>query len=224
VAGPLANLLLPVVIFWAVFTFIGQPYFVPVIGSPEQGSPAVRAGLEGGDRIQAVNGTPIQRWDELESALSHSEGRPLELQLDRRGQTTAVSVEPRAAKVRDLFGQEMEVWDLGLHPLIPTQIGQVLPGQAAQQAGIMGGDTVVAINGQPVTEWDQMAKMIHASAGTPLQLTVEREGQRLTLPVTPRASKQQGPAGEEEVGLIGIAPGAESHYMRLNPVSAFVPA
>jgi regulator of sigma E protease len=219
-AGPVSNLLLPVVIFWGIFTFVGQPYFVPVVGSPEVGSAAVGAGLTVGDRIQTVNGQPIQRWDELEAALRDSRGQALTLAIERNGQKLDVSVEPRAVKGRDVFGQEIEGWDIGLHPLISSKIGQVLPGQPAQQAGLKAGDRVSAISGQPVTEWDQMAKVIHASPGKPIQLTIDRQGQQMTVEVTPKPSKQTGPTGETEVGLIGIGPAPESDYRRLDPVSA----
>jgi regulator of sigma E protease len=219
-AGPVANLILPVLIFWGIFTFVGQSYFLPVAGSPEKESPAAAAGLAAGDRIQAIDGKSIERWDEIETALRSSGGRPLSLSVLRDGRTADVRVEPRTQKTRDIFGQEIEVWDVGLHPLVSTRIGQVLPGQVAQQAGIRGGDRVLAVNGAPVGEWDQLAKIIHGSPGTPLTLTIERDGQRQDIRVIPRATKQLGPAGEEEIGLIGIGPAPESQFRRLNPVSA----
>ena len=215
-AGPVANLILPVLIFWGIFTFVGQSYFLPVAGSPEKDSPAAAAG----DRIRAIDLPSIERWDEIETALRASGGRPLNLSVLHDGRTADVRVEPRTEKTRDIFGQEVEVWDLGLHPLVSTRIGQVLPGQVAQQAGIRGGDRVVAVDGTPVGEWDRLAKIIHGSPGKPLTLTIEREGQRQDIQVIPRATKQQGTAGEEEIGLIGIGPAPESHLRRLNPVSA----
>ena len=68
-AGPVANLILPVLIFWGIFTFVGQSYLLPVAGSPEKDSPAAAAGLAAGDRIQAIDGKSIERWDEIETAL-----------------------------------------------------------------------------------------------------------------------------------------------------------
>jgi regulator of sigma E protease len=104
--------------------------------------------------------------------------------------------------------------------LVSTRIGQVLPGQVAQQAGVRGGDRVVAVDGVPVAEWEQLAKIIHGSPGKALRLTIERDGQRQDIPVVPRATKQQGAAGQEEIGLIGIGPAPESQLRRLNPLSA----
>ena len=135
-AGPLANLLLPVVIFWGVFAFAGQPYFLPILGTPEPGSPAAQAGLLPGDRVTALDGRPIERWDEIEAAVQGSSGRPLTLTMGRDGRTFDVRLAPRTVMTRDIFGQETPTWDLGLHALISTRIGQVLPGHVAEQAGL----------------------------------------------------------------------------------------
>jgi regulator of sigma E protease len=67
-----------------------------------------------------------------------------------------------------------------------------------------------------------MAKTIHASPGRPIRLTVERDGQPFEVQVIPRTSRQQGPTGEEEIGLIGIGPASESQYRRLDPFSAAI--
>lgn len=221
-AGPLANLLLPVVIFWGVFTFVGQPYFLPIIGTPEKGSPAAQAGLLPGDRVEALDGARIERWNEVEAAVQESSGRPLTLTMKREDRTFAVRLEPRAVTARDIFGQETKTWDLGLQPLLSTVIGQVLPGHVAEQAGLRSGDRIVALNGTPVAEWEQLAKTIHASPGKVVRLTVEREGRRFDVEVTPRATKQRSAGGEDEIGLIGIGPAPESQYLRLNPASALV--
>jgi len=222
-AGPLANLLLPILIFWGVFTFDGQPYLLPVIGTPEAGSPAAVAGLLPGDRVVAVDGQKIEAWDEALAAVRASSGRALTFTMRRDGRTFDVRLEPRPLKIQDVFGQEIEVWDVGLQePLISTRIGPLEPGDIAQKAGIKSGDQIVALNGVPVSDWEQMRKGIRSSPGKPLRLTVEREGQRFDIVVTPRSIKQRTAKGEEEIGQIGIGPAPDSYYRRLNPVSALV--
>ncbi len=222
-AGPVANLLLPVVIFWGVFAVVGQPYLLPVIGTPEAGSPAAEAGLQSRDHVVAVDGQKIERWDQVLAAIRGSSGRTLALAVARDGRTFEVRLEPRPLKTRDVFGQEIEVWDVGLQePLISTRIGQLEPGHVAQQAGLRSGDRIVALNGVPVSDWEQMRKGIRGSPGKPLRATVEREGQRFDLEVTPRPMKQRTAAGEEEVGQIGIGPAPESQFERLNPAKALV--
>ena len=221
-AGPVANLLLPVVIFWGVFAIVGQPYFLPIVGAPDPGSPAAQAGLLPGDRVQALNGERIERWTDVDAAVQASAGTPLNFTVMRDGRAFDVRLTPRAVATPDIFGQETQTWDLGLHPLLSTRIGQVLPGHVAEQAGLRSGDRIVALNGTPVVEWEQLAKTIHESPGKPVRLTVERDGQRFDVEVTPRPTKQQTASGEEEIGLIGIGPAPESHYQRLNPVTALV--
>jgi len=222
-AGPLANLLLPILIFWGVFTFDGQPYLLPVIGTPEAGSPAAVAGLLPGDRVVAVDGQKIEAWDEALAAVRASSGRALTFTMRRDGRTFDVRLEPRPLKIQDVFGQEIEVWDVGLQePLISTRIGPLEPGDIAQKAGIKSGDQIVALNGVPVSDWEQMRKGIRSSPGKPLRLTVEREGQRFDIVVTPRSIKQRTAKGEEEIGQIGIGPAPDSYYRRLNPVIALV--
>jgi regulator of sigma E protease len=220
-AGPLANLLLPVAIFWGVFTFVGQPYLLPVIGTPEAGSPAAEAGLQSGDRVVAVDGQTIERWDEVLAAIRGSSGRTLTFTVARDSRRVEARLQPRPLKTRDVFGQEIEVWDVGLQePLISTRIGQLEPGHVAHQAGIKSGDRIVALNGLPVSDWEQMRKGIRGSPGKPLRITVERDGQRFDVEVTPRPTKQRTAAGEEEIGQIGIGPAPDSYYRRLNPVYA----
>jgi regulator of sigma E protease len=221
-AGPLANLLLPVVIFWGVFAVVGQPYFLPVAGTPDAESPAAQAGLLPGDRMQALNGVRIERWTDVEAAIQTSAGKPLDFTVARDGRTFDVRLTPRAIMTPDIFGQETQTWDLGLHPLLSTRIGQVLPGHVAEQAGLKSGDRILALDGAPVVEWEQLAKTIHESPGKPVRLTVERDGQRFEVEVTPRPTKQQTGASQEEIGLIGIGPAPESHYQRLNPLTALV--
>jgi len=127
-----------------------------------------------------------------------------------------VRVEPRTEKTRDIFGQEIEVWDLGLRPLVSTRIGQVLPGQVAQQAGIRGGDRVLSVDGVPVGEWDRLAKIIHGSPGKPLTLTIRAGREARDVQVIPRATSSKARPGRgDRSDRIGPAP--ESQYRRLNP-------
>jgi len=222
-AGPVANFLLPVLIFWGIFTFVGQAYLLPVVGSPEKGSPAAREGVLAGDRMQALDGQRIERWDEVEAAVRASSGRPMALTILRDGKPLEVSLKPEVRRTLDIFGQEIELWDLGLHPFRPARIGDLQPGMPAQQAGLRTGDRITAVSDVPVADWDELAKTIHANPGRPVRLSVERDGQTLKVEVTPRPTRQQGPTGEEEIGLIGIImPAPEFQYRRLNPASAFV--
>ena len=55
-------------------------------------------------------------------------------------------------------------------PVLSTQVGGVEPGSPADRAGIKKGDRIVAVSGQPVTEWEELSKRIKESQGSPLNL------------------------------------------------------
>ena len=133
-----------------------------------------------------------------------------------------MALTPARAKARDIFGDEREIWDLGVRPYTPAKIGEVLAGYPAAQAGLEPGDTVVALDGTPVLSWDELAEAIRKRPGRPVRLTVDRGGgQALTVAVTPQRIKERGPAGEEiEVGRIGISPIPALAYVRSNPLVA----
>src|SRR3989338_1645139 len=101
-----------------------------------------------------------------------------------------------------------------------ARIGEIQPGYPAAKVGLRGGDVVVAVDGNAVLSWDDMAEAIHKRAGKPMELTIERAGRSLTVSVVPQAFKERGPSGQEiEIGRIGIGPAAVS-YLLSNPIQA----
>ena len=81
-------------------------------------------------------------------------------------------------------------------PVLVSDIGKVIDGTPAMEAGFKAGDQVVAINGEPVWRWDDMRTIIAKNAGQKLTVTVEREGSRTDLTVTPKLADQKDMLGE----------------------------
>lgn len=223
-AGPLANFLLPVLLFSGIYMTVGQDYIVPVVGRPDANSPAAEAGLMPRDRIQAVNGRAVARWSEVELPIRQSAGNPVLLTVQRDGKASDVRLVPRRTKLFDMLGQEHEVWDLGLRPFIPARVNRVQAGTPAKAAGLRAGDLIVALEGTPVVEWDELSRLIRARPGRPTLLTVDRHGQRLDIRVTPERKTEPDATGESrEVGIIGILRGEpQVQHERLNPFQAVV--
>jgi regulator of sigma E protease len=222
-AGPGMNLVLAAVIFAAVLATVGRPVWPAVVGKVSESTPAAAAGLRTGDVITAVTGTPIRYWEDLERAVAESNGRPLALSV-RRGQSEqTLTVTPRRKPVTDpIFKEQREVWDIGAGPQLVPQISSVAPDSPAANAGLQAGDVVVAVAGQPVYTPEDLVEAIRTHAGKPLDLTVERDGKRLTPSVVPDAVKDKTPTGEEiVVGKIqaGIATKAV-RFEPYNPVLA----
>src|SRR3990172_1928062 len=106
-------------------------------------------------------------------------------------------------------------------PTLATKVGDVMEGFPAQEAGLLRGDRIVAIDGRPIEKWEELATQIHKSPGRTVRLTVERSGSAFDLTMTPKATRQKNLFGEEqEIGLLGIAPAEEFLTERTNPITA----
>ena len=133
-AGPFFNLFLAWLLYAVLFIGQGQNYLLPEVGSVQPGTPAMSVGLQSGDSIRAVNGTPITRWDELLAAVMGSEGRPLALTLERAGAEHSVIVTPAAVERKTLFGEQKTSWGIGVVASMATGHIQYSPAEAAGQA------------------------------------------------------------------------------------------
>jgi regulator of sigma E protease len=94
-AGPLANILVAFVIFFAVFALAGGPSSRPtaMVGNVDAGKPAAEAGLQPGDRIVAVNGLPARSIDAVSGAIRSSGGRKVKLAVVRGGRRVSLRPE-----------------------------------------------------------------------------------------------------------------------------------
>ena len=178
-AGPTTNFLMAVVLTAALFVHGGeQPSYAdkPVaIAGVVKGSPAEKAGIQAGDRIVGFDGVNNPTWDRvaLELALS-APGHSLPVKIDRNGQliTTSVQSEPQPFNA------------LG-YPAEPVVVGAVAPNLPALHAGLKEGDVIVAANGQPLNAPSQFSELVQQNGGKPMTLDILRNGQPLTLQLTP---------------------------------------
>ena len=96
-AGSAMNFILPVVLFFGIFFFAGvqTPNPAPVLGTVLADNPAAQAGLQANDRILAIDGQPIETWQEMVDAIRSNHGTvPMTMQVDRAGRELTVSVTP----------------------------------------------------------------------------------------------------------------------------------
>ena len=220
-AGPGMNFVLAAAIFSVVFAVVGSPDFRTVVGRVQPDGAAAQAGLRPRDTIVIVDGQRVEYWGELEERVMRSAGRPLALTAERDGQRREVTIAARQTPVRNVFGETEQVWSLGVSPYLPPVVGEVQPGMPAAESGIEPRDRIVALDGQPVETWDDLAETISKRPGETLTLTIERAGSRLDVSVTPRAVTERDALGREtSVGRIGIARGAAPTYRRSDPLSA----
>jgi len=222
-AGPLFNLLLTLTLLWAVFV-IGKADFAPIVGRAD--GVAATAGLITDDRIQRIDGQRVDTWTHALIAL-------IPAALDRRDVRLDVSNALQGDRSLILplstlgagFDEANALQDLGLTPrqrLLAPIIGGLSAGSAAQAAGVEVGDRVLALDGQAVTFWDDIPRILQARAepSAPVLVRVERQADRLDLEVTPRL---QNPDGRER-WLIGVEPRPQTiaydAVTRLGPIDA----
>ena len=138
VAGSAFNLALPVLIFFGVYTTVGAAEVqTPIqVSAVDAGTPAYNAGLETGDAIRSVNGHPINKFEDLRTALDAAKSTPVTVVVDRHGQLLTLTVTPKLDPTTGTY-------ILGFHPAIRS----FKPGplDAAGRAVRDTGDSIVGI-------------------------------------------------------------------------------
>ncbi|TFH88354.1 sigma E protease regulator RseP [Billgrantia azerbaijanica] len=208
-AGPLANFLLAIVAYWALFV-VGTTAVAPVIGSVAPDSPAARAGLVGGEEIVAVRGDAVRSWSEINLELVAAIGASGELRLHARDAAAAEPREYRLPVENYLVRQDppRPLATLGItpwQPSMPPVLDQVVEGEAADRAGLEPGDEVLSVNGEPLTDWMDFVNHVRGSPGEALSLEVVRGDERLELTLTPGVRDVEGGPTIGYVGA-GVAP------------------
>ncbi len=186
VAGPVANFLLALALFAAVILWKGVAVDQPIIGSVKD-LPFASAHLQAGDTITAVEGHPTPDLTEfLTVADTLADKASVRYQVTRGGQSVSLD---------------------GPNPL-PAYAQSVQSPSAAQDAGIEPGDVILKAAGQDIASFSQLPKLIEASGGAPVTLTLWRAGKTLDVTLTPRSRDlPTADGGFETRWLIGITGG-----------------
>jgi regulator of sigma E protease len=209
VAGPLANFLLAIVLYWGLFVH-GVPGLKPMLGDVPPGTPAAIARLHSGETILRINGEAVPSWQELhwqllELALKQADGqREIRIETQDAGGISSMHVlDMSGLEVKDLDGDFLDRLGLKLYqPVILPVIGDVAEGSVAQRAGLQAGDRILRANGVPVRRWMEIVEVLRAHPGQAVQLDIQRGGKTLNIAVIPQAIVESG----KTVGKIGAAP------------------
>ncbi|MFH1262069.1 MAG: RIP metalloprotease RseP [Pseudomonadota bacterium] len=178
--GPISNLILPVLLFTGLF-WVGTPVPLPQVGAVIPDYPAAKAGLRAGDQIVRVGEASVSTWNELMAALRPRANLSTELRIVRNGHEITKEIVPVSENELNLYGETQAAGKIGieLQPYRPT-IGIPDANSPAARVGFKTGDTVLSVNGQPMSYWWQMEARF--STHGPKKLVVER---RVALDAVP---------------------------------------
>ncbi len=193
-AGPFANAVLSVAVITGLFVVgVDVPALQSIpaeIGTIETGSPGEAAGLQPGDRVIAIDGKEVDRWQDVAFAVMTSIGKPLAFEVERGGERLETRVTP--VKPADFdFG------DAGIFPKVLPRVGAVVAGSPAEAGGLERGDELVAVDGQPLASPAAFVEYIEARSGTPVVVTLGRDGDRVERTVVPAPDA----AGKGKIGV-----------------------
>jgi len=204
--GPAANLLFAIVLLTGVFFVAGEPYSPPVVAVQADG-PAAKAGLRTGDEIVRLDGTRIDRFEDIQDQQFLDLAKPMSVEYRRGGTLMRGEIQPEYCERTDRYHNTMRYGELGLDQLIRPVVGGFTPDSPAQAAGLKVGDLLLDIDGKPVVHFARIPEMIGARAGQPVNVTYDRDGQRRETTVTPEADQVADCAGNTHpVGRLRIRP------------------
>ena len=211
-AGPIANFLLAIVAFWIMY-LIGVNSAKPVISGVLDNSPVSVITEQNQFQITAVNGEPTNDWEALNLALIAQVGES----------SLELSVKPIVWNGSDLVAEpshqymvslnnwhfepktESIVKSLGFIPYSPVNLeaADIAKGSASERSGLIVGDKLIAIDNVRLNDWSQFVEIIQKNANTPLQLSIEREGSRKVVTLTPDLRTLENGTVQ---GYIGLSP------------------
>ena len=183
-AGPVFNFLLTIVVFAGLALWQGMPTDRPTIGEISA-LPGVEQPLQPGDVVLAVNGTPVDGFEDVYLAAQAMDPRgPMRVRVERGGaelELTAPYAFPPLVQ--------------GVEPLSP-----------ASGAGLRRGDVILTADGHGLASFEDLRQVIVASGGRSIPLEVWRDGQSIALDITPKERDTgDGEGGFERRVMIGVA-------------------
>jgi regulator of sigma E protease len=201
-AGPAANLLLAIALYWLLF-MQGVAGVRPIVGEVADNSLAAQASLKKGALIQKIAGEPIKSWQEarwilLEKSLA---GKPVELESIRDNELhshtlsfAGINSDPEIDVLKKIGIAEFE-------PVLPATIDAISPSSAAEKAGFQPKDTILSIDKNPIQHWDEMVSTIKTNPEKALTFEVMRQQKVINIIATPEAVKDN----DQTIGRLGAS-------------------
>ena len=206
-AGPAANYVFAIIVLAIMYMTLGQSYTPAVIAAVAPDSAAARAGIEPGDRVVSINGDSVERFEDIDLAghVALHPGTPIPIEIERDGRVMPLTVTPDAIEIKMVDGTVQTIGSLGVG-LMPPVVAEVIADSAAEEAGFRAGDRILQIGDTAIGRFEDLRKIVLASPGKQLEFVVLRDGDEMTLPVTPKPKEVEVEDGATQlVGELGVA-------------------
>ena len=233
-AGPIANFLLAIFIYWLINISYGINGLAPVINGISENSSAARAGLQVGDEIIAVDSEETIIWQQVSLQM-----------LNRLGETgeLVVTVNPYDSSTSRDITIPIQAWlrsdvepdpvtDLGIVRLeIPARIAEVVTGGRAERDGLRAGDEIISVNGESILGWSHWVAVIRSNPELALDVIVKRGESEAGLEIRPELVRLSNGtaigrigASVQETALSEILDSEMQRHISFNAFTAIQPA
>jgi regulator of sigma E protease len=182
-AGPAVNLLFSIVVlaimWWIGFsiqTFDNRIVLASEYNSGQGPDAAAEAGLETGDVIRSIDGTPIESFRDLRQEVASAPKRDLTVAVERGSRTLEFTVTPE-------LDPNTGAGQIGVYPWIEPVVDSVQPDSRAADAGVRAGDRIVEANGREIPHSIALGKALAEHEGEE-QLVLARDGTRRTVTIS----------------------------------------
>ena len=226
-AGPLINLFFAVILFWILF-LPAQDQLNSRVGKVLPNTPAATAQMQAGDKIIAIDGTPIETWEKLNYAVVDRVGETgnIQVQAERNGQIKTFNL-PIQSFLKDQSQSPFDI--LGFtpyRPYIPATVFKLSDDGAAIRQGMKEGDQILAINQVKMKDWFDVVDVVQNSPEKLLNIDVLRQEKVVHLQVMPQGKRDNM---GNVTGMLGVQaqtakvtiPPEYKQTIQYNPVEAF---
>ncbi len=170
------NVLVAIIIYSIMFSVWGEEYL------PAQNakygimadSTAQSIGLKNGDVVTSVDGKPVERFNKIVPEIIFNEAKSVQV---LRG-TESVSIDIPEGTIRKIIKSQRNTF---IQPRMPVVVAEVAENTEAEKMGLKAKDSIVAVNGQPISYFDEYENIKRGSAGKPIVLTVMRNNAPVEL-------------------------------------------
>ena len=200
-AGPVANLLLAIILYWGLF-MLGVTGMRPIVGVVDDNSLAAHASLQSGEVIQKVAGKPVSTWQEARWLLLEESFENKSVEIEGVNDNNELMQHTLSFEGMDADVEIDILKKIGLgvyKPNIAAVIGEILPNSAAEKAGFKPNDKILQINKVEMLEWEQVVNVIKNNPNKKLQFKIEREQKIMDISASPDAIKENN----QTIGRMG---------------------